>query len=165
MPRLSSLGWLAFVVLSTGVTGCDHATKQLASNHLDSGPLPLVPNVVELRLTHNTDTAFGLLGNAFSPDTRWALLSALAAAATLFVLLLVVRHWRRLGSMSRVGSALVVGGALGNLLDRVIAGRVVDFIHVEHWPVFNVADIAITLGVGALLVGFERAPPTALQPP
>jgi signal peptidase II len=74
---------------------------------------------------------------------------ALAAIAVL-----AVRRRRAAEPPSRaeqVGVALVVGGALGNLVDRVVRGYVVDFIHVHGWPVFNVADIAVAVGVGFIV--------------
>lgn len=155
---MNRFGWVAFVALMVGVTGCDHASKQLASSGLRSGAVPIVPNVIELRLTHNTDSAFSLLGGVLAPDVRWLLLSILTALVTLGALVFVILRWRKLTGLARLGSALIIGGGLGNLSDRLGSGRVVDFIHIEHWPVFNVADVAITLGIGALLLGVERPP-------
>lgn len=158
-------GWVAFVALLAGVAGCDQTTKQLASAELASRSVPIVENVVELRLTHNTDTAFGLLGGVLGTDARWLVLSVATGMVTLGLLAFVILRWRRLTLVARLGGALVIGGAVGNFADRLLLGRVVDFIHVEHWPVFNVADIAVTLGIGALFFGVERAPPVAPEPP
>ena len=71
--------------------------------------------------------------------------------------------WRRRGAITleTAGYVLVLGGALGNLIDRLARGYVVDFIHVRHWPVWNVADAWVVLGVGALLVAGVRARPPA----
>ena len=67
--------------------------------------------------------------------------------------------WRRRGQVTLevAGYVLVLGGALGNLIDRLARGYVVDFIHVHHWPVWNVADAWVVLGVGALLLAGLRA--------
>ena len=87
------------------------------------------------------------------------MLAVLSAA----VLLLVIVHWRRLGEgprLLRVALALVAGGAIGNLIDRVRLGYVTDFVHVYwrryEWPDFNVADSAITIGIVLLLVDALR---------
>ncbi len=60
---------------------------------------------------------------------------------------------------------LVLAGAIGNLADRLARGYVVDFIHVHHWPVWNVADAWVVLGVGALMIAAIRAAPPAAAPP
>lgn len=143
--------WVAFVSLMVGVTGCDHATKRLAATELQSRALGVWPHVLELRVAHNTDSAFSLLGDTLSPHARWILLSVLASAVTLGALVFIVRRWKDLDPMARLGGALVISGGLGNVYDRLLTGHVIDFIHVEHWPIFNVADIAVTLGVLALV--------------
>jgi signal peptidase II len=156
---LNRFGGVAFVALMAGVTGCDHATKRLASAELGSRALPIWPHVLELHVAKNTDTAFSLLGGVVPLHARWILLSVASALATLAILAFVVRRWKTLTPTTRIGGALILGGALGNLFDRVASGRVIDFIHVEHWPVFNVADIAVTLGVVLLLWRAGRAEP------
>lgn len=158
---MNRFGGVAFVSLMAGVTGCDHATKRLAASELGSRALGVWPHVLELRVAHNTDTAFSLLGNSVSPHARWLLLSVLASAVTLGALVFIVRRWKELSPMARVGGALLVGGGLGNVYDRLVTGHVIDFIHVEHWPIFNVADIAVTLGVLVLVWGWKGsvAPP------
>jgi signal peptidase II len=161
---MNRFGWVAFLALMAGVTGCDHATKRLAQTELRSGALPVWRDVVELRVAHNTDSAFSLLGGVFSADVRFWLLSVLTALATFGAALLIVRLWNKLPALRRIGGALIIGGGIGNLSDRLIRGHVIDFIHVEHWPVFNVADIAITVGVIVLLLGFELRPAARAGP-
>jgi signal peptidase II len=84
-------------------------------------------------------------------------LAGLAAAALVGVLAAWVLWRKRLGVLQHAGFALVVGGALGNLVDRAARGYVVDFIHVRWWPVFNVADVGVVAGVLMLLVFRARA--------
>lgn len=155
---MNRFSWVAFVSLIAGVTGCDHATKRLAATELQSRALGVWPHILELRVAHNTDTAFNLLGGTLSPHARWVLLGVLATAVTLGALVFIVRRWRELSPLARLGGALLVGGGLGNVYDRLVTGHVIDFIHVEHWPIFNVADIAITLGVLVLVWSWNRKP-------
>ncbi len=153
---MNRFSWVAFVSLMVGVTGCDHATKHFAASELGSRAVGVVPHVLELRLAHNTDTAFSLLGNSMSPHARWLLLSVLATLVTLGALVFIVRRWKQLSPLTRLGGALVIGGGLGNVADRLFTGHVIDFIHVTDWPIFNVADIAVTLGVLVLVWSWNR---------
>jgi signal peptidase II len=117
-----------------------------------------VAPVLDIILTYNTGAAFSFLAEA-SGWQRWLfVLLALAVSAALIVWM------RRLNAavhgLLACGLALIVGGALGNMFDRLTIGRVVDFIHV-HWqhhyfPAFNVADSAITVGAALLLLDAWR---------
>ena len=150
MRRLS---WGLFVSVLFSVFGCDHATKHLARRELlPNGPKTLIPGWLDLRYTANTDTAFSLLGDWLGPETRFAVILTTQALVTLGMIAVTLFRRRVSGHLERMASAVVLGGALGNLLDRLISGHVVDFIHVSFWPVFNVADIAICIGAGLLLI-------------
>lgn len=126
----------------------DQLTKAWALAALDDGPIGIIGDVVELRLSYNSGIAFG----AFQGYTP------LLAAAAIVVTIFLVRAVRRTtDAPTIVGLVLVLGGAIGNLVDRAaraddgfLSGHVVDFVSVGWWPVFNVADSAIT--VGALLL-------------
>ena len=104
-----------------------------------------------LRLVHyrNTGVAFDFLSGG------GVIVLVITAIALIALIGYFVRHPGRRGLW--VPTGLLVGGAVGNLLDRLIDGSVTDFIKFPHWPAFNVADIAITLGVLALLWVVERA--------
>ncbi|MCB9608246.1 MAG: signal peptidase II [Polyangiaceae bacterium] len=144
---------LAAVLLCLGVVGCDHTTKQLAVTHLSGqGPVPVVPGVLDLRYAENTDTAFSLLGSHVGTEPRVLLLSLLGALVTLGLLGYAALRWRAFNLGERVAMGLLLAGAVGNLGERMVRGHVVDFLHVRHWPVFNVADIAVV--AGALLFAF-----------
>jgi len=147
--RLAVFGSLIFLV------GCDHATKGVASAELGGGGiLELIRGAVELRYVENTDVAFNLL--RWMPETirRPGLLvfGGLAVLA-LALLLLQARTQPRTRYWALV---LVTAGAIGNYLDRVVRGYVVDFVHVYHWPVFNVADAYVTVGLFLLAFGVFR---------
>jgi len=143
--------------LSALVVGLDQATKWLAVGMLDPyRPVPLVP-LLNLTLMYNEGAAFSFLANAGGWQ-RWFLTGfALVMSAVLVIWLLRLRSRERL---TAAALSLAVGGAMGNLIDRVLTGRVVDFIDFYigdwHWPAFNVADSAIILGVGLLLLGSFR---------
>jgi signal peptidase II len=78
----------------------------------------------------------------------------LAAIASAVLLALAVWWWRqrRATLLEQVGYAFAVGGALGNVADRIGRGYVIDFMHLERWPVFNVADVAVVVGMGLLVI-------------
>jgi signal peptidase II len=131
----------------------DQATKILALSRLSLGvPVSVVDGLVALTLVMNPGLAFGFLG-AVPPGWRWVVallsLAALCALALLAVRLLPVGGWP-----AALALGLIFGGAVGNLIDRWRFGAVVDFLDVYwrayHWPAFNVADSAISIGVALL---------------
>jgi signal peptidase II len=132
----------------------DRVTKVLAESHLQGRPpVELVPAVLQLRFTTNPGGAFGLFGN----------LSVLFVVFSVIVIAVVILASRNLpGRLSAVALGLILGGAVGNVTDRLIRGdgfrgEVVDFIDFHVWPVFNAADSAIVIGAVLLLVqGFRR---------
>jgi signal peptidase II len=153
------LNGMLFLLLLLGVVGCDHATKHLAAVELaNRGPVSLVPGVLDLRYVTNTDTAFSVLGGLLSAETRYGVLATSMAIATLAIAVWIGQKWRSAMRFERAAGALLLGGALGNLLDRLLRGHVVDFIHISYWPVFNVADIALCIGAGLLLWSTRSKP-------
>jgi signal peptidase II len=143
-----AMGWILglFTVL---LVGCDHATKLAAHEVLGrTGPVAILPGVLDLRYSENRDTAFSLLGGD-GGAARVALLLVASAAA---LALLGAAWWRRRGAwrLEHAAFALIAAGAVGNVLDRAARGFVVDFIHVAHWPVFNVADALIVAGAALM---------------
>jgi signal peptidase II len=147
---------LLLLLLSCCLVGCDHATKELASLQFRDAPLRLFSGTLTLTYAENRDMAFGLLSHILDADARlWLLTAAKAVAVVGGATYLVMRH-ARLTSNELVAITLVVAGAAGNLLDRVMRGYVVDFLRLPYWPVFNVADIAICAGYALLLLGMAR---------
>jgi signal peptidase II len=152
MPR--RLHWL--LLISAIIILLDRLTKTIVAARIPMGDaIPVVPHF--LRITHwlNEGAAFSLFADSASPNTvRWALIAFSALAATAVFIAMF-----RLGSQLTLTTgalALVLGGALGNLHDRIAYGSVVDFIEVHifgyHWPDFNVADSAIVTGACLLLL-------------
>lgn len=142
---------MAPVFLIAGVVVVlDQITKAVALNRLVPGvPIDLVDGLVALTLVLNPGLAFGLLGGV---PAAWRWMIALLSLAALALLARVaVRVLTQGAHLDRSAVALVFGGAVGNLVDRARFGAVVDFIDVHfrgyHWPAFNAADSAITVGV------------------
>ena len=139
-----------FGAVAVAAFALDQGTKVLAVAHLDPGSfIPLLGGWLRLTLTHNVGSAFGLIRSGTIPT----------AASTLVCVVVLGYVFR--GGLARapgrgMALGLVVGGALGNLLDRIRTGGVVDFIDLQVWPVFNLADAAITIGVGLLAIGVVR---------
>jgi signal peptidase II len=128
-------------------------TKWWAVTSLEDGPVVLIEGFLQLRLVRNPGGAFGSLPGA-GP------IIALAALAAVVVIALIVHRLK--GRWESVAMGLVLGGALGNLLDRVfrgpglLDGKVVDFVDFDFFPTFNVADSAITIGaILAVLVALR----------
>ncbi|WP_394844795.1 signal peptidase II [Pendulispora brunnea] len=147
---------------SAALVGCDHASKAMALHELGGGRIvELIAGVLDLRYTENHDIAFSLLRDVAIPH-KPLVLGAFAAAV--FVGMLVT-WWRRRYAQwpEPMGYALVAAGAMGNILDRFMRGFVVDFIHLTHWPVFNVADILVVAGLAFIALGAAR-PRTPAQP-
>ena len=128
----------------------DAATKQaaLAMLFAPARAIEVLP-FLNLVPVWNPGISFGLLGGG-GEAARW-LLAAFAVAVGVF-LPYHARHW---GRWSRAGAQMMAGGAIGNAVDRTAYGRVVDFVDLHaggwHWPAFNVADMAITVGAGLIL--------------
>ncbi len=153
------------VAFSAGLLGCDHATKYAAQTALGAGRvITLVPSVLELRYARNDDMAFSALSHWEIPHKATLLmvvsLLVLAGALAMWVRHRV-NHKNGTWNLGDVGFAFVLAGAFGNVLDRIVRGYVIDFIHLSHWPIFNVADACIVLGLIALGLfrGKARASP------
>lgn len=150
MTTRSMLRWLW---LSAVVIMLDQATKYLAGSLLDYGvPVPVLP-FFNLTLVHNPGAAFSFLAGA-SGWQRWFFIG-IALVVSVFIVGWVKRLSPRENWLA-AALALILGGAIGNVIDRVMYGYVVDFIDLYygawHWPAFNIADSAITVGVAIMLI-------------
>ena len=135
-------------MIAAAVVIVDRITKIFVERRfgVPFGPREVLDHVLFLTVTRNRGAAFGLLQNF---TAGFLLISALVMVGIL------IYYWRlpRGDWSARLGLALVFGGAIANAYDRGVTGSVIDFIQVPHWPIFNVADSAITVGVAVLLVG------------
>jgi len=128
----------------------DQLTKAAALSRLSQGTaVPILPSF-NLTLGFNEGASFGMMGGVMAGKPL--LMAALTGALTITFTIVAFRAQRR---SERAGFSLVVGGALGNIIDRLRQGAVTDFLDLYwrdwHWPTFNVADIAITLGAVLIL--------------
>jgi signal peptidase II len=145
--------WIAAVVFIS-----DQLTKYAAADYLTQHGDIKLGSLLNLTLVHNTGAAFGFLSNA----SGWQniLFIVIASVACLIIFWMI---WRLEAKdfLLAVGLTLILGGAAGNLLDRLVYGYVIDFIDVYyrawHWPAFNVADSAITIGAVMLVLDALRS--------
>jgi signal peptidase II len=153
MSKASASGW-RWLPLSAGIIVADQLAKAWIVQHFSLYERVHVLPVLDIILTYNRGAAFSFLSDA-SGWQRWLfVILALMVSTTLIIWMRRLRtpvHTLLAGAL-----ALIVGGALGNMIDRIATGRVVDFIHV-HWgrhyfPAFNIADSAITVGAVLLLI-------------
>jgi len=143
--------------ISAAIVLADQLTKWLVLAHFAPGERLELTGFFNLVLVFNKGAAFSLFANA--PGWQTPLLVAFAVAAALIVSFLLVRSPERRTFCA--GLALILGGAVGNVIDRLRFGQVVDFLDLHaagwHWPAFNVADSAITIGAALLILdGFRH---------
>lgn len=153
-PRMAKLRYL---LVSLGVLVLDQWTKWLVEAHLPHHTAePIIPGLLNLTHVRNTGVAFGLFASDLGSGWLLTLLGLGALAAVGVYFWFAPSRDRSL----LVALALVVGGAIGNLIDRVSSGAVTDFIDVylgpHHWPSFNVADSAISIGIVLMAIDSFR---------
>ena len=155
----SQTGMISWLWLSAVVIALDQLTKWMAEANLDFGqPVAIIPHL-NMTLAYNEGAAFSFLAG-LGGIQRW-----LFAALAIIVSVFIIGWLRRLAKdrvVTAIGLALVLGGAIGNLIDRLLYGKVIDFIDVYfdipwvmenyHFATFNVADIAITCGAALLVI-------------
>jgi signal peptidase II len=153
---------LRWLWLTLGVVFLDRATKAwVDSRPEDYFPRVVVPNFIKIIRSHNPGIAFSVFADGSSPVTRYLLILTSVVIIGIVAWLLVAS--RHLTSLNAAGMALLLGGATGNVTDRMVHGAVTDFLQVwlhffpwhifNPWPTFNVADSAVT--IGAVLIVFD----------
>lgn len=151
--------------LAAGIVGLDRVTKLWIEANVELyGVVPVLPGLFDIVHTQNRGIAFGLFAEG-GGAWRTTLLTAVAFVVLSGVAALIWRLPREYPARPRwpaVSLGLILGGAAGNLYDRVVRGSVTDFLDVyvgeHHWPAFNVADSAITVGAVLLALGMLRSP-------
>ena len=153
-PAPKRLPWL--LLISAVVFIADRLTKTWVARHVRlGGAIPIIPKV--LRITHwtNEGAAFSLFADSASPHTVRIALIVFTLLAAVVVFIALLRLGNRI-TLATVALALILGGAIGNVHDRIAYGSVVDFIEVHiftyHWPDFNVADSSIVIGACLLFL-------------
>lgn len=162
---------LPYILLAAAIVALDLFTKQLVlANFRLHESLPVIPNFFDLVYDRNYGAAFGL-GNR----TDSSLIPILLSVGAIGVFIFVVIYSLKVAITDRLlqtGLHLILGGAIGNLIDRFRFGYVVDFLDFyvvvggveRHWPAFNVADSAICVGIGLLMLDMFRKPAEAEEP-
>ncbi len=146
LRKVRSYAFLA--AIAAVVILVDRITKLYVERHfgVPYGPRQVLDHVLFLTVTRNSGAAFGL----FQSFTLGFLAVSIVVLAGI-----LIYYWRLPGGdwSARLGLSLVFGGALANAYDRLVKGSVVDFIQVPHWPIFNIADSCISIGVVVLVLG------------
>ena len=176
--RTLAIRWPYFVIAGV-VLALDQATKVLAHAHLrGASVVEVVPGFFNLAYSRNRGGLFGYFSNLTDP-WRTVLLMALPLVAIGLITMFIVRS-DQTQRTTRVGLGLILGGAVGNMIDRLFRGEVIDFLDVyassggladrlirifgtAHWPTFNIADSAIVVGASLLILDIFRAQPDAEQ--
>lgn len=140
------------VVIAVGVTITDLVVKRIVESTLNDGRTITGP-LIDLRLTYNTGVAFSF-GAALPTGIVVAVTGAIIAVGTTYL----VRRSGRLNIVATIGGAVLLGGALGNLIDRIGGRGVVDYFHTGWFATFNVADVFVTVGVVILVAGLWWGP-------
>jgi signal peptidase II len=152
---MSERGRIFWPWLAAGVIVADQATK-FAIEHgtREEYMRVLIPGLLNLVHRHNPGVAFGLLADSDSSWLKAGLVVFSLAVMVMLAWLLVTG--RAGGARSRAGLSMILGGAAGNVVDRLIHGSVIDFVNLHvgqyHWPAFNVADSAIVVGAGLVIL-------------
>jgi signal peptidase II len=157
IPQRTSGSWLS--VLSLGVLVADRLSKFLVDRFMPLGAYKvLIPELLNLMHTTNSGVAFGFLADSGSPWTTPVLVVFSAAVIGFLIWLLV--SGRAGGFLGQVGMAMILGGACGNVFDRVLRHSVTDFIDFHlgryHWYTFNFADSAIVIGAALVVIELLR---------
>lgn len=142
--------YLRFSIIGFGVVLLDQVTKILVMHYMPlHDSITIIPGFFSLTHVHNPGGAFGFMAQNSSPLRHWLFL--LAAFFALGMILYFYHQTPRSHPFFGFALALIFGGAIGNLIDRLRFGEVIDFLDVYvgylHWPTFNVADSAVTVGV------------------
>lgn len=151
-----------FYAVAASVLVLDHLTKWLVRRmDLPSQSVTLIPDLLRLSYVENTGVAFGLFSTS---EYAWKpyILAAMAVVAVVVILIYSSRMPAN-RVLLQYALAITLGGILGNFTDRIVRGYVVDFIELHykemlHWPTFNVADSAITVGIAMLLIDTVKNP-------
>ncbi|MFL6008869.1 MAG: signal peptidase II [Rubrobacteraceae bacterium] len=140
---------LVALVLALAVFVLDQGLKAIVQGAMSPGEsIPVIPGFLSITYIRNAGGAFGILGGS-----QVLLLIGSAVAVGVVLWMLIAGQRSRLATLA---CGLILGGAAGNLLDRLTTGEVTDYVHFSFWYVFNAADAAITIGVATLLLSTFR---------
>ena len=157
-PTSTTRRWWHWLALSAVVIVLDHITKALIQQSFMPGETRFIAPFFNLVLAFNSGAAFSFLAGAGGWQRPFFIV--LTSVVSVFLVWLMRRHPDN--RLLCLALSLILGGAMGNLYDRVMLGHVVDFIQLHargfYWPAFNVADSAICIGIGLLFLDMRRKP-------
>lgn len=139
---------IIYYIIALAIIALDQFTKYLVKTNMELGEsIPLIPDVFHLTSHRNMGAAFGILQN----QRIFFILITIAVVIGIVIAMKRIGHTQ---PRTALALSLVLGGAIGNFIDRASTGQVVDFLHfiLINFPIFNVADMAITIGVGLMLL-------------
>lgn len=155
---------ITYLLIAVIVVLLDRWSKHLVATHIRLySHIQVIPGFFRITHTENSGAAFSLFADSPAPWKTWMLIAFSAVALIVVITLLWKNNHQHI--VTGIGLSLIMGGALGNLWDRLARGRVVDFLLVYvkqyQWPVFNLADSAIVIGAGLLVIEilFARSHP------
>ena len=128
------------------ITIIDQLSKFFVESNLINIRIPVIDNIFYLTYLQNTGGAWGILENN-------KMIFIIAIPIILIAIIIYLLKSKNISKLERIGFCVLIGGAIGNYIDRIARGYVVDFIDFIIWPVFNIADIAVVVGVGLIIVG------------
>jgi signal peptidase II len=151
------------LAISAAVVVLDRITKRLVAHRLPNGQAhTVIPGIFRITDVHNTGAAFSMFAESTSPATIRNILIGFSVFAVLILLVMLWRAGRTL-TVTSTALALILGGAIGNLYDRIRFHYVIDFLEVHivnyHWPDFNLADSCICIGACLLIIEIFRPQP------
>lgn len=138
--------WMALA--AAGMIGLDQLTKWWAVSALAEKTIVLIPGVFELHLTYNTGAAFSMM-----EGETWLLILLPALVSLVMLTVLFSGKWRQY-VLINIGGLMLASGGIGNLIDRIAAGKVTDFLYFKliDFPIFNVADCFVVIGAALILI-------------
>lgn len=154
---MKSLRYASWIILILCVIFLDQLTKHQAINHLEIYVPHYINAIINLTLARNTGAAFSFLDSASGWQTSFFLCLNIIISLFLFIWLLKLPSQQKIKA---AGLSLILGGAIGNIIDRIQLGYVVDFLDFHyknwHWPIFNIADSAVCVGVFLLILSISK---------
>jgi signal peptidase II len=140
-----------FIVSIAAAIALDQISKAVVAALMSPGQtVKVVPHLLWLTYSTNTGAAFGLFKGSGQLIFFFSLILVVLMLTWFFI------SKQRMGILAFIGLGLIIGGAVGNLLDRIFRGEIIDYIDLGWWPVFNVADVAILVGAIIVLVVYSR---------
>ena len=137
-----------FVIISLLLTAIDQLTKFFVESNLYNESRPVIENVFHFTYLQNSGAAWGFLS-----ENNWLLL---ILTPIILIVIIVYLHKNQSTPIELISGAMIVGGAIGNYIDRLFRGYVVDFLDFRVWPIFNLADVFIVIGCGLFLISLFR---------